>query len=422
MCVNQHTMSLETHIAGSEDRLLDGLHFAGRSSASYVIERRSCTFPPSSASSWKPSGVRLCRFNLADQQGWLDGNSMRLVFTLTNLSGSSAIGPECDSPASMFRRLRIIANGSAIVEDIEEYGRVFQLMSELRPSQARYNDIGETWTSGSAAQTLTDPRGSESAIPADSSRQVCVTLLSPFLAQGKYLPLTMLPLTLEIELGEADDAFSGSGNSWEITRPRLIADVCQLDQALQNSYAKHLLDGKSLPIYTQGLYSLRAAVPTGNSLHSLPIARGFTRLDTVFVTFWDGTGKWINRFFCPSQPEPNIEVNDATKWNITIGAERYPQFDCESVQESFYRMRQALAAHSGNDMVSMSSHEYRINKFVLGQNLQKAPGSAHTGINARSGSQLTLNFRNLGDSTMIHVILVYEQIVNVSAAGVEVLD
>jgi hypothetical protein len=70
----------------------------------------------------------------------------------------------------------------------------------------------------------------------------------------------------------------------------------------------------------------------------------------------------------------------------------------------------------------MSSAEYRMNKFVLGQNLQKAPGSSHTGINTRSGSQLTLNFRNLGASTMIHVILVYEQVVNVSAAGVEVLD
>ena len=30
------TMSLETHIAGNEDRLLDSLTFAGKNTASYV--------------------------------------------------------------------------------------------------------------------------------------------------------------------------------------------------------------------------------------------------------------------------------------------------------------------------------------------------------------------------------------------------
>ena len=51
-------MSLETHIAGSEDRLIDGLHFAGRNTASYIVSRKDATFHPSSASNFKPSGVR----------------------------------------------------------------------------------------------------------------------------------------------------------------------------------------------------------------------------------------------------------------------------------------------------------------------------------------------------------------------------
>ncbi len=55
--------------------------------------------------------------------------------------------------------------------------------------------------------------------------------------------------------------------------------------------------------------------------------------------------------------------------------------------------------------------------------MEKAPGVAsHTGVNTRSGSQLTLNFRNLGTATMLHCMLVYDVIINVSAAGVEVLD
>ena len=126
-------MSLETHIAGSEDRLLDSLHFGGKNSASYITERRQVTFAPSSASSWKPSGVRLCRFNLADMSGWLDGRTVRLFFTLTNLHATSALDPICDSPAGMFRRVRIIANGSSVIEDIEDYGRVSQMFTYLSP-------------------------------------------------------------------------------------------------------------------------------------------------------------------------------------------------------------------------------------------------------------------------------------------------
>ena len=58
------------------------------------------------------------------------------------------------------------------------------------------------------------------------------TLLSPFLNQGKYIPLNMVPVVLELEVGEYDFAFSGTGNTWEIFRPRLIADVTALKKAV----------------------------------------------------------------------------------------------------------------------------------------------------------------------------------------------
>ena len=88
-----------------------------------------------------------------------------------------------------------------------------------------------------------------------------------------------------------------------------------------------------------------------------------------------------------------------------------------------YRLRLATSSHLGNDLFSVSPFQYRDNKFVIGQSLEKAPGqSSHTGVNTRSGSQLTINIRNAGAATMMHVLLHYEQIVNLSASGVEVLD
>ena len=111
------------------------------------------------------------------------------------------------------------------------------------------------------------------------------------------------------------------------------------------------------------------------------------------------------------------------QWNITIGSERWPSFDCDSVQECMYRLRQATQAHLGNDVFGFWPYRYLHDKFILGQCLEKAPGqSSHTGVNTRSGSQMCLNFKNLRNATMIHVVLHYEQIANLSAAGVEVLD
>ena len=88
-----------------------------------------------------------------------------------------------------------------------------------------------------------------------------------------------------------------------------------------------------------------------------------------------------------------------------------------------YRLRLATAAHLGNDIFSITGEDYRNDKFIIGKSFEKAPGqSSHTGIDTRSGSQLSLNFKNLGKTTMLHVIMHYEQTLNLSAAGAEVLD
>jgi len=324
----------------------------------------------------------------------------------------------------MLRRVRVIANGSAVVEDVEEYGRVYQMFSEMLPAQKRFNNISEGWGGIFGGATLNVPFTAD-PIPEDGgSREVIVTLLLSFLSQGKYIPLSMLPLSLEVELDDVDAAFEGTGNLWEITRPRLLADVCDLDQALANSYASHVLSGKSLPIYMHGLYSVKAAVLAGSSLFSLPIARGFTRLSTVYVSFWDGaTGKWANNFTHPNAQGLNVEELDTLQWNLTLGSDRWPTFDTTSTQESFYRLRLARQAHVGSDSLGISSSLYRTSKFIVAQSLEKAPGgSAHTGVNSRSGAQLSLSFKNLGAITTVHVVLHYEQILNVSAAGAEVLD
>jgi hypothetical protein len=278
-------MSLETHTAGAEDKLLDSLHFAGKTSASYVTERRSVSFAPQAASNFTPQGVRLMRFNLADQNGWLEGNTLRLVMTIHNATAND-LTPIVDSPASMFRRVRLIGNGSAMIEDVEEYGRVHQMFSLLQSSARRYNAHAEGWGSSDLHPATLKTPGDPDSIPGTSARTVVVKLLSSFLTKGKAIPLSMVPVVIELELADADQAFNGTGNSWYITQPRLVGDVLTLDNALQNSYASHIL-----PFMMHGLYGVRATIPPGSTLYSLPIARGFTRLSTCYFSFWDSNSK-----------------------------------------------------------------------------------------------------------------------------------
>jgi hypothetical protein len=118
-----------------------------------------------------------------------------------------------------------------------------------------------------------------------------------------------------------------------------------LDNALQNSYAS--------------LYSVRATIPPGSTLYSLPIARGFTRLSACYLSFWDSTGKYVNRFNSMvnlATNNPNTTDTDAASWNITIGADRYPEFDVSSVQESWHRLSLAQLMHTGKDSFSISPY------------------------------------------------------------------
>jgi hypothetical protein len=314
-----------------------------------------------------------------------------------------------------------------MIEDVEEYGRVHEMFSLLQSSGRRYNAHAEGWGSTDThASTFNDP-GEPDPIAPGKARTIVVKLLSSFLTQGKAIPLNMVPVVIELELADADQAFNGTGNSWYITQPRLIGDVLTLDNALQNSYASHILQGKQLPFMMHGLYSVRATIPPGSTLYSLPIARGFTRLSTCYFSFWDSNSKYVSTFRSPVNIAGNTDNDtetDSCSWEITVGAQRYPEFSVSSVQESWYRLSLAQLMHTGKDSFSISPYQYRTNKFIGAMNFEKALGQAgHSGVNTRSGSQLTLNFRGLPTYiNTIHVVLHYEVAVNVSAAGIEVLD
>jgi hypothetical protein len=409
-------MTLESHIAGSEDRLLEGLSFASKNTASYVTRREMATFAPQQSSPIRPSGVRLCRWSLADHQGWCDGSTLRVRMTLVNL-GPNPMIPTSISPASLFRRLRILASGSSVLEDVENYHRTHEMMAFLMPPDQIRNRITEEWGNANPTATLHVP-GVGQPIPAGESRVVIFQLMSSFLAQGKYIPLNYIPVVIELECGDLDSALTGTALNWQIERPEIISDIVHLDMSLQNSFSKHMLDGKSLPLHYQGVHAMQASIPVGSSLYSFPVVRGFTRLNKIYISFNTAAGNETVNFACPLGGADNIQDNDNFSWYLQCGSERFPSFDVTSLQESFYRLRQM---HPG--ALHLDTYSYGLNRFVTGLSLERVPnGENFTGFNTRSASQLTVHCKNTAAAVMMHLVLIYDNVANLSSAGVEVLD
>jgi hypothetical protein len=133
------------------------------------------------------------------------------------------------------------------------------------------------------------------SIPANGQRTVSFKPLFGIFNQPKMIPLQWLPLTVEFELVTGADeaiatALNGSlfptnttSNSWQIQDCQIKADVIELDSAVHNEYANHLMQGHPIPInYTSYITQLQSIA---NGTIAINITRSCSRLKSVFINF-----------------------------------------------------------------------------------------------------------------------------------------
>ena len=110
------------------------------------------------------------------------------------------------------------------------------------------------------------------------------------------------PITLEFEIasGSADAVITpiasgpsftqtNTSTSWQTQGVRIIADVVTLDNGLQNSYAEHILSGKSLPINYGTYISILQSCTFPYECKRR--ARSLKAKDCVVFQFWRGPFK-----------------------------------------------------------------------------------------------------------------------------------
>ena len=307
---------------GIEDKLIDGLSFKMNPGASYVVDRRSVTFHPQGSNIYKTKeGTKLIRILLTGDN-WMDPSTLRILFQLNNDETAAAkLLRPLSGPHAFFRRMRILVAGQ-LVEDIDQYNRIHEMMQFFVAPDSRNNDAAEAF-GFIHNKHVTYTNSTFPGIKQGQGLQVLFKPLSGLLNQNKMMPVRYAPITIELELVDdatepiwsndiaGTNAIVAANNSlvWSINNVQVKVDMCTLDNALDNSYAQHLLSGKSLPISYNTFVSQMQTI-AGQDKPLINVSRALTRLKGVFVTLHKdythssraallGRKQW-NDFFSPA--------------------------------------------------------------------------------------------------------------------------
>ena len=364
------------------------------------------------------------------------------------------------------------------------------MVHTLLPTERRMNDYVEgfglppnpeyDFTSGS---THPPP-----AIEVNGNKVVLFPLMSGLFNQSKFLPLRyMQGLQIELEVVNAytdvcvtQSVVNGvqfgaaASEEWLITEPQIKCDVITLDNQLDNEYTDHLMQGKTLPInFASFVHQVQAIGGTDRPVISL--SRSFTRLKTVFVTFYKANNFYnfnneefipqlanhlplreCNHFYHPQfiYPGPNnnslaVPANGALQrglytylyrtepeMQLQVGAKLFPEIPIRSSQEAYYQLRKALGSHQPGSAYAFNivDREYRSFKFITAFDCEKQTNVGFSGLNTRAGDLITIKClglsKTLNDGNAVantvpdflHTTLEYDAILSISDSGVTVLE
>ena len=449
-----------------EDKLIDGLSFKMNPGASYVTDRRSVTFHPQGSNIYKTKeGTKLIRILLTGDH-WMDPSTIRVLFQLNNdeaTDSGKALRP-LSGPWSFFRRMRVLAAGQ-LVEDIDQYNRIHEMTQFLVAGESRVNDTAEAFGITHDKQAKITA-AQYNGIKPGQGMQVLFKPLSGLLNQSKMIPLRYAPITIELELVDtaeepiwnkylaspASTDVQATNNSllWSINNVQVKVDMCTLDNALDNSYAQHLLSGKSLPISYNTFVSQMQTI-AGQEKPLINVSRALTRLKSVFVTLQKdythtkraallGRNGW-NDFYSPLSSDNSEGVfkhdyDGDFEFQLQIGSKLFPEYPIRSHNEAYYQLKKTLGVQaSAVHNFDITPVEYRDYKFMLATDCEKVLDAGFTGLNTRAGDLMSVSLRYnsrgayedasksyLRLADRIHIVLHSDQILEIRDSGCQVFD
>jgi hypothetical protein len=351
----------------------------------------------------------------------------------------------------MFQRLRVYAAGGTLVEDIPYYARTVNMLENLTSALKNRNDAAEGFklNLGDAENIFGPSSDTPATIGANEARKVLMPVHSGLLNQAKFLPLGYMgALVIELDLvADPLEAFARTDLAhtveWQIEDCYMLADTITLDNELQNQYSQAILSGKQLPLHFSSYHTIMQGNPSLSDSMTMLAARGFTKLKSLFLTFWapaipgagaNSVAKYQRAisFQHPNDSYTLVPSRDNLQYFFQIGSKRYPESQVTSLAESFYRLRQAVGRHWGDSSISIHPGQYQARHFIIGQDLElmaTSPGAddvAFTGATTTNGQIIQAEIKGLaptGGKTPAEAYLTFHHdvILNLTSSGVDVL-
>lgn len=444
---------VEAIASSIEDVLVNALSFKLPEGATYISERKSCTFYASGANEYGPSGVKLVKLVCASE-GWLDPGTVRVQFDVNNKANLTPSVTRCElRPLSggwcFFNRLRILCGG-VIVEDISDFARTQEMFTTLISKNSKVNIDAEGFGLDDFDYKTEVNDDNFPGLMEGESQTILFTPLSGLLSQPKWIHLRYAPLTFELELVNSYTApvvdntkapFTATNTSslWSISNVQIKADIIKLDNSLENHYVELLMSGKTIPInystYITSYQSILSGTGGGQEKVRLNVARSISRLKSVFVTF-DNPGvhsaiyKEFNSFYSPMfsiGDGPILGRRGEMEFSLQVGGKQMPEQSIKSHGEAYYNLRKCMGVQSSNvHSFNITAQEYRRLKFILAIDCETLLQAGFTGLNTRSGQLLNIKFDQTGATGNLaqnmYIVLHSDNVLQIGDSGVAVYD
>ena len=220
-----------------------------------------------------------------------------------------------------------------------------------------------------------------------------------------------------------------TSTSWELNNLLIRAELVSLDNTVANNISSHILSGNSLKMYFPMYHTITQTFPKTFGEINMNIVKSASKLSGAFITLYRAprTGEDFNRFLPDNyvfkrwnyfyNPMINGRINDVgatpatdnlqgkgftdntrqLSWQLQVQSTKYPEFEAQSLSETFYYSRQAIHyMNPEQESLSFSYRQYRENKFIIGMSFEKMhanEGVSFTGLNAKMGSLLTFKLK-----------------------------
>ena len=357
----------ELLIAGqTNDEILQSLSYKLAPTSEYIQQRRMSRFYPSGASSYSSNTTQIARIELKGQGGFLDLSTLKIAYRLVNNSATLPI-ILAGGPHSLVSRIRVFCQGS-LVEDCSHYARVHHLFTELlAPSNWRVNAAVETNLKFYNPTSTGDSTG----VAAIDPSEYAIVLFTPsalgIMHCGKFWPIEMAPLSLEITFAPPADAVitaagdhpvgQASSKDFVVNNLHLQCSQVIVDSALNNSFKSLLASGRSLTIAIQSVFTQAHVLPANSNSTQISMVRALSKLGIAFLSFTTSSTTTMSHevtgFANPSLmvggSSAAATVYSHTAYTLSVQAQLdsflFPETPMDSMGEIFSKLQEAAATY-----------------------------------------------------------------------------